>query len=317
MVDKAVEASKEIVEAVELVPKELEMPQINPDVDIYNKDEKEVLIYCDAIQVKEQKETREPIITIDNIDEMMANIDLDQIEEKKEKKWISTDVVMLEKSNGGFEYLIAGIDEHGNELISLEEVVKASIKREYGEMESSEAKQEQRDKKPLNIVAITDGAKSIRISLLLIFGIVIKIILDWYHLEKKVYGLMSMIARNKEEKEQHQSYILSYLWKGRTEKAKQYLRTEVKTKNPEKLKDLIGYLEKHQNEIIDYNRRQLAGKSIGSGRMEKGVDQVIGHRQKKKGMSWRQKGSKALAILKTVELNKKWDDFWFPEQKAA
>jgi len=58
-------------------------------------------------------------------------------------------------------------------------------------------------------------------------------------------------------------------------------------------------------------------KSIGSGRMEKGVDQVIGYRQKKKGMSWSQKGSKALAILKVVELNSQWEQIWFPERKAA
>ena len=53
-----------------------------------------------------------------------------------------------------------------------------------------------------------------------------------------------------------------------------YLRTEVEPKNAEKLTALITYLEKHQPEIIDYERRQRAGKIIGSGRMEKGVDQV-------------------------------------------
>ena len=51
--------------------------------------------------------------------------------------------------------------------------------------------------------------------------------------------------------------------------------------------------------------------------MEKGVDQVIGFRQKKKGMSWRPKGSKALGILKIVELNQQWTKLWFPERIAA
>lgn len=76
-------------------------------------------------------------------------------------------------------------------------------------------------------------------------------------------------------------------------------------------------MEKHQGEIVDYERRQQAGKPIGSGRMEKGVDQVIGSRQKNKGMSWSQKGSKALAIFKAVELNHQWEKLWFPEQMAA
>lgn len=69
---------------------------------------------------------------------------------------------------------------------------------------------------------------------------------------------------------------------------------------------------KHQSEIIDYQRRAQVGKSIGSGRMEKAVDQVIGHRQKHKGMSWRPQGSRALALLKVLELNGGWQKFWFP-----
>ena len=40
--------------------------------------------------------------------------------------------------------------------------------------------------------------------------------------------------------------------------------------------------------------------------MEKGVDQVVGYRQKKKGMSWCSVGSQSLAILKVVELNGQW-----------
>jgi len=49
--------------------------------------------------------------------------------------------------------------------------------------------------------------------------------------------------------------------------------------------------------------------------MEKGVDQVIGQRQKKKAMSWSAKGSRALAILKVVELNGRWQQLWFPDEQ--
>ena len=72
---------------------------------------------------------------------------------------------------------------------------------------------------------------------------------------------------------------------------------------PTALGDLVGYLDKHAEEIIDYERRQQAGKVIGSGRMEKCVDQVVGHRQKGKGMSWSKAGSRALALLRVAELN--------------
>jgi hypothetical protein len=88
------------------------------------------------------------------------------------------------------------------------------------------------------------------------------------------------------------------------------------SKNSEKLSELIGYIEKHQPEIIDYQRRQPAGKAIGSGRIEKGCDQVSGHRQKKKGMSWSKIGSKSLGILKVAELNNKWWELWFANEAA-
>lgn len=96
--------------------------------------------------------------------------------------------------------------------------------------------------------------------------------------------------------------------------ALEYLQTQVHPRQAQKWAELVGYLEKHRSEIIDYDRRKQIGKTIGSGRMERGVDQVIGHRQKKKGTSWRPKGSKALAILKILELNGRWQQTWFPSQ---
>ena len=68
--------------------------------------------------------------------------------------------------------------------------------------------------------------------------------------------------------------------------------------------------------MIDDHRRKKAGKTIGSGLMEKGCDQVIGHRQKKKGMSWRAVRSQSLGILKVVELNHPWEKWWFPQEAA-
>ena len=47
---------------------------------------------------------------------------------------------------------------------------------------------------------------------------------------------------------------------------------------------------------------------------ERGCDQVIGNRQKKKGMSWGKQGSRSLGILKVMELNNKWNEIWFPEK---
>jgi hypothetical protein len=294
VVNKAIEVSK-VQEEEELEEcQELKMPKVQGEVNIYDVEEKEILLFDDGIQVKKQKANREK----------KGQRKLEEPFDNKRGK-VNTDVVMLEKKDGDFEYIIGGIDEEGKERVPFEDIVKSEIIKEYGQ-----------EKGPLKIVAITDGAKDIRTRLLAIFGIVVTIILDWYHLCKKVRELMSMIACNKEEKITHMRELFYYLWRGMANEAIEYLKQEVTARHKQKLRELITYLEKHKAEIIDYRSRQKAGKTIGSGRMEKGVDQVIGYRQKKKGMSWSKKGSKSLGILKVAELNNRWKEIWFSEDAA-
>lgn len=277
------------------------LPPINQQVNLYEATEKEILLMDDAIQVKGQKTTRD---SQKNQKNQLVEFDSRSGEAVGPKHWVRTDVILLEKKQGGFEYITGVIDPEGNEPLPVADLVKSKIIQEYGEARN-----------PLNIVAITDGAKDIRGRLLAIFGVTVVIILDWFHLGKKVQELMSMIAPTKAEKETYLNFILARLWQGQTQEVLNYLRV-VKTKNPEKLSELIGYLEKHQVEIIDYQRRQRSGKVIGSGRIEKGCDQVIGHRQKKKGMSWSKTGSRSLGILKVAELNDRWRELWFANEAA-
>jgi len=267
-------------------------PEVMPQVDWYDPQSEEVLLLTDAIQVKQQKASRG------------QGADTPTVE--RETKRVHTEVWLVEQPTGGFTYLTAGIDVMGQEVVAGIERVRWKFQQDYAGRSE-----------PLPVVAITDGARTIRRQLAELFGQPVPVILDWYHLDKKVGELMGMVARNKQEKAVHVAHLLHHLWHGRTDAALTYLRGEVQAKNPEPLAALVTYLEKHQAEIIDYGRRQRAGKPIGSGRMEKGVDQVIGVRQKHKGMSWSPTGSKALGILKVVELNQQWEQLWFPQQVAA
>lgn len=274
------------------------LPEVNTKVDVYDPVGTEILLFEDGIQVKAQKETRPR--------QHLSESELEgSMPESCAGSRVNTDVFLLQTASGGFEYISAGIDSAGDETVSLARIVQTRMIEEYGAVQGS-----------INLVAITDGAKAIRLRLLEIFGVAIVVILDWYHLSKKLRELMSMIARNKAEKSMHLRELFRQLWQGRVEEALAYLHTQVQPRNGEKLAELVGYLEKHRTEIIDYERRKQVGKTIGSGRVEKGVDQVIGHRQKKKGTSWRPKGSKALAILKILELNAQWQQAWFSAQAA-
>ena len=93
---------------------------------------------------------------------------------------------MLERRDGRYQYLCEGIDHQGQPLITLEENVRRALYQEYGDHVS-----------PLNVVTISDGAGNIRKSLQAIFGTTPVVVLDWYHLRKKVRELMSMIAMTK------------------------------------------------------------------------------------------------------------------------
>jgi hypothetical protein len=268
------------------------LPAINQAIDLTDKQTEEVLLFADGIPVKKQKEHREKSVA-----NASSSPDAGQEEDHTRQPGsatVNTDVLLLQRAQGGFTYLMEGIDgADGDEPhLSAEELLKSTVIKEYGTRKDA-----------LNLVAITDGARNIRLFFERVFGCVIVLILDWYHLEKKVWDLMSMIAWNKEEKETHCHALLGWLWEGKVDDALTYLRTSVSPRTTKKHQELMTYLTKHTTEIIDYHARQEAGKPIGSGRMEKSVDVVIGRRQKDNGMSWSAGGSKALGLLKIHELN--------------
>lgn len=300
VIEKAEQVSREQVRVRrKLEAAGVEMPEVTGKVDVYATGKTEVVVFDDAIGVREQKATRDKEPTDGGKGEAT--------------KWVSTDVVLIGKGDGRYEYVTGSLGSDGSEGESVEVNVMTSLKRAYGV--SPQVSQPEQPK-PLDLVVISDGAQAIRCRWLALCGAV-TIILDWYHLRRKVRELMSMIASSKAEKATHIQQILSHLWRGNTLEAIQYLETRVEIRNATKHQELVGYLEKHQAEIIDYGRRQKIKKPIGSGRGEKGVDQVIGHRQKKKGMSWSPTGSRALGILKVVELNDQWPTLWPPMQSAA
>ena len=247
---------------------------------------------------KEHREGHQNIIT----SEPGSSGGTETSDPKKSRKKVITDIVLLQTPKGSFEYITTPIHRDGTPLFSLEKSIKAKLKTHY-----------YNSNYPLPIVAITDGASNIRKRLNKLSTNSVTVILDWYHLCKKVREFLSMIARNKSERTKHYKFLFFNLWHGKMAEALNYLKTEIKARNPEKLNELINYFTKHKDEIINYELRRSAGKTIGSGRMEKGVDLVIGNRQKHKGMSWRPLGSRALAILKVVEFNGQWQQTWFPQ----
>lgn len=196
---KAVKISQGIYEnpRVTLAEVDCDVVKVNPKVDIYNQKEQEILLFDDGVLVKGQKAQRQREAEPGGKSKNPP---------KTTTPAISTDIILLQKATAGFEYIAAPIDATGEDLLNLSKVTKAKVIQEYGSQTL-----------PLNLVAITDGARVIRPRLLTIFGVAVTVILDWYHLSKKLREIVSMIANNKLEKAQHLKFLLSQLWQANTE----------------------------------------------------------------------------------------------------
>jgi hypothetical protein len=240
---------------------------------LYEADTPEFVAMMDGIGVKSQKPTRAHKGT--------ANT---QAAAKVEKRH-DTDVLILPRPDGGEHLLCEGVSGDW----SLVDAARSYLRQNYSG-------------KRLCVVAVTDGARSIRGELAALFGENVRVILDWYHLQKRVYEQLAMAAPSRPQREEWQRQLLGFLWRGKVTVAQTLLGSWT-ARNTKALEALRTYLDNHATEIIDYQRRQEIGKTIGSGRMEKCVDQVIGHRQKHNGMSWTKTGSRALALLKVDEIN--------------
>lgn len=258
---------------------DLPFPVLSPTVDLYDKEAEEVLVLMDAIGVKAQKPKR---------DKPGAP------KTGKEAKRHDLDLMVLQRRDGQFTYLSGSADQ----TLPLTQVAQAQLRLEWGDQQT-----------PLPLVGISDGARKIRSDLDTICGYRIPVILDWYHLQKQVYQRLSMCASGRGQREEWERTLLGHLWHGHIEEAIDFLRP-LPTRNSSVLAELIGYLEKHRDEIIDYDRRRAVGKCIGSGRVEKGVDLAVGLRQKDNGMSWSRQGSHALAQLQVAQLNGEWNQIF-------
>jgi Uncharacterised protein family (UPF0236) len=266
---------------------QLSLPFGATDMDLYDSNSEEILLFDDAIGVKRQKEFREI-----GYEKVLQRVQTDVIEVQRPTKDLTKipdlneDLAAPPKKQ--FDYITAGYGVAG---WTIETALCCWFCATYGHTR-------------LPIVAITDGAKDIRLRLWRVFGKQVIIILDWYHLNKKIWLLMSMIARNKEQKEKAAKEMLGLLWEGLTDDAIAYLQ-KMEVKNQSKQAELIEYLQKHKKEIINYKKRKEANKTIGSGRAEKGVDMVVAHRQKNRPIAWSENGSYALSTLRAEFLNQK------------
>jgi hypothetical protein len=157
-----------------------------------------------------------------------------------------------------------------------------------------------------SLVFFTDGARDLRLAIQNTFSFIsFKIILDWFHLEKKCKDLLSMAISGKQIKNQTLTEMLAWLWLGKVDRAIKVLSDlkEDVIKNTKERDNLIKYLQRNQDCIPCYALRQKLGLRISSNPVEKANDLLVSHRQKHNGMSWSIGGSTSLATLTALRCN--------------
>ena len=147
-------------------------------------------------------------------------------------------------------------------------------------------------------------------------------VLDWYHLVEHLWEAARVLhpddRADQVAKVAEWKRILRYeggirLWR-RLEEME--ASTEEGTVPRKAIDSLIGYLKPRldQTDYPTYRERNMA---IGSGAVESTVKQLVVQRAKGPGMHWTVEGLEAVLALRSISLNRDWDEFWKTDPQRA
>ena len=172
------------------------------------------------------------------------------------------------------------------------------------------------------LVFFTDGAREIHNEISRIFAFAnYKIILDWYHLQKKckrvanmnvvhvqltpINKQLSLAMKGAKIRNAFLNELLPCLWFGNVDGAITLLQNinPNKIKEPEYITKLIDYFERVRDYIPCYILRKQLGLRNSSNLGEKSNDLIVSSRQKDNGTSWSDNGSHAFASVAAISCN--------------
>jgi hypothetical protein len=253
----------------------------------YEEPDQSVNIAVDDVGVKRQKARRKKGRKAES--EAAAS----EAAEKEEKKRVHTTVAHVETEAGSYVLSALGM------VVLLRQVLAFLLANGLTNR---------------SLIIFVDGQRSLHAALAKVLRCWRhwRVILDWYHLEKRCRENLSLALKGRTIRNQVLEKLLALLWDGRVSSALAYLAElpSEQIKNEVELAKLIGYLERQHPHIPCYSVRKQLGLRNSSNRGEKENDLVVAQRQKHNGMSWSPPGSIALAALATAARNQEVDR-WF------
>ncbi len=172
-----------------------------------------------------------------------------------------------------------------------------------------------------NLYFFSDGANNIRSNIETYFkGLCPYVLmLDWYHLEKRMTELLSMALKGpKDARHDIRAALDQKLWAGNFDDAANYIRNldGKYVKNEYKLNEAIAYLDRKKEFSCCYALRKELGYRNSSNPAEKANDLIVANRQKHNGMSWSYDGSGSLASITALVKNEE-SSMWIREGKIS
>jgi hypothetical protein len=171
-------------------------------------------------------------------------------------------------------------------------------------------------------IALSDGGAGLEDWLVLNFGRVEAVILDFYHASEHLGDLAKAWhgAGTEAAEAQHQRWSHRLKHEG-GEAVLGELRALEGTSRPsarEVLRGAVTYFE-NQAHRMDYPSYVAKGWQIGSGPVESACKTVVGQRLKCAGMRWGEPGSDGVCHLRALFLSERgqWDAFWAGYRKAG
>jgi hypothetical protein len=203
---KAEEISKDWLSKSQAEIKQIE---VLPDIAIYESNTQEVILMMDDVGVKAQKPHKKVERTADDA------------------KRSDTTVVLVQDIKQAYHYATKGINKKGETIYGIEKAIIDKVCQHHD------------IRQPLPIVAITDGARSIRLVLQSVFGTGVCIILDWrsaaaVSFTTKIEESNEYDSHKKIDKILYINDLKSCLWAGNVTEALIYIDNISKVKNEEK-----------------------------------------------------------------------------------
>jgi hypothetical protein len=159
-----------------------------------------------------------------------------------------------------------------------------------------------------DVVGVADGGNGLSEELKRQFPNM-QFILDKSHLKDHFYETAEEMGICKKERPKWVNPRIKAISNGEVEETMQELKEEYERNPNERLKRLLGYIERF-NDALNYNEFKEKGYPIGSGEIESAHKSIPQKRLKIPGASWHPNSINPMLALRIVRADDWWEDFW-------